>query len=121
MIFIRPGFGEVNVGVWLVTGAAITGAAVKLMTKSLTCTETPTTIVFYMSLILTSITFVSALFVWTWPEPEQWLQLIAIGIVGAIAHVLATEAYKLGEVTALEPVKFIRLIWAAAIGFFAFG
>ena len=121
LIFIRPGFGEVNIGVWMITGPAITGAAVKLMAKSLTRTETPTTIVVYMSQILTIITFVPALFVWSWPEPGQWLQLIAIGVVGAIAHVLATEAYKLDEVTALEPVIFTRLIWAAAIGFFTFG
>jgi drug/metabolite transporter (DMT)-like permease len=69
LIFIRPGFGEVNMGVWVITAAAITGAAVKLMTKSLTRTETQTTIVVYMSLILTIITFVPALFVWTWPQP----------------------------------------------------
>ncbi|NQV57633.1 MAG: DMT family transporter [Rhodospirillales bacterium] len=120
VIFIRPGFGDINIGVWMITAASISGAAVKIMTKSLTRTDTPTTIVLYMSLILAVVSFIPALFVWTWPQPIQWAQLIAIGIMGAAAHVLATQAYKLGEVTALEPVIFTRLIWAAAIGFFAF-
>ncbi|MAF50054.1 MAG: DMT family transporter [Rhodospirillales bacterium] len=121
LIFIRPGFAEINIGVWMVTGAAITGAAVKLMTKSLTRTEAPTTIVVYMSLILAIVTLVPALLVWTWPEPSQWTQLVGIGVLGAIAHVLATEAYRLGEVTALEPVIFTRVIVSAAIGYVAFG
>ena len=47
--------------------------------------------------------------------------LLGMGALGSIAHVIQAQSYKEGDVTLIEPVGFVRLIWAALIGFIVFG
>lgn len=121
LIILRPGFEEVDFGTWVVLCGAIFMAISKLMAKSLTRSERPSTIVAYMSLVLTFISFVPAVFVWTWPTSEIWLWLMITGFVGSLAHVIQAQSFKEGDVTLVEPAGFLRLIWAAAIGYIIFG
>ena len=121
IVILRPGFADISFGTWLVLGGTVLVAITKLMTKSLARTESPATIVAYMSLILTLVSFCFALSVWTWPTLEMWLWFIAMGAMGSVAHVLQAHSYKEGDVTLVEPVGFLRLVWAALIGFTIFG
>jgi drug/metabolite transporter (DMT)-like permease len=121
IVILRPGFAEISLGTWLVLGGTIFVATSKLMTKSLTRTESPSTIVAYMSLTLTFISFFPAAFVWTWPTAEMWLWFVALGSMGSVAHVIQAQSLKDGDVTLVEPAGFMRLVWAAAIGFIIFG
>jgi drug/metabolite transporter (DMT)-like permease len=121
LVIIRPGFGVMNAGVALVIAATVIGATGRLMTKSLTRTDTAATIVVYMSATVTVATFIPALFVWSWPTPTQWLWFVVIGAMGSAGHWLATRALKLGDVTVIEPVTYVRLIWAGFFGFAVFG
>jgi drug/metabolite transporter (DMT)-like permease len=121
LLILRPGFREIDFGTWVVLSGAIFMAISKLMTKSLTRSERPSTIVAYMSLVLTFISFVPAVFVWTWPTLELWLWLITIGFIGSLAHVIQAQSFKEGDVTLVEPAGFLRLIWAAAVGYIIFG
>ena len=121
LIILRPGFAEIGIGTWLVLGGTIFVAISKLLTKTLSRTESATTIVAYMSLTVTFVSFFPAIFVWTWPTIEMWLWLIGMGGLGSLAHVIQAQAYKEGDVTLIEPAGFVRLIWAALIGFIVFG
>lgn len=121
LLILRPGFREIDFGTWVILSGAIFIAISKLMTKSLTRSERPSKIVAYMSLALTFISFVPAVFVWTWPTLELWLWLITIGSIGSLAHVIQAQSFKEGDVTLVEPAGFLRLIWAAAVGYIIFG
>ena len=121
IVILRPGFADISFGTWLVLGGTIFVATSKLMTKSLSRTESPSTIVAYMSFTVTIISFVMASFVWTWPTLEMWLWFIALGGMGSIAHVMQVQSYKDGEITMVEPATFLRLVWAALVGFVVFG
>ena len=121
LIILRPGFAEVGLGSWLVVFSAIAVAISKLMVKSLSRTDSPATIVFFMSFTVTGMTFIPALFFWTWPSAEVWIALVMLGFAGTAAHVTQTNAYKIGDVTAVEPMAYFRLIWAALFGFVLFG
>ena len=46
---------------------------------------------------------------------------LLIGILGTGGHLAMTTAFKLADATAVFPVDFTRLVWAAMIGFAAFG
>lgn len=120
LIILRPGFTDIGLGTWLVLSGTIFVAISKLLTKTLSRTEKPTTIVAYMSLTLTVVSFFPAIWVWTWPTIEMWFWLIGMGGLGSLAHVIQTQSYKEGDVTLIEPAGFVRLIWAALIGFIIF-
>jgi drug/metabolite transporter (DMT)-like permease len=121
LIILRPGFVEISMGTWLVLGGAIFVAISKLLTKTLSRTESPTTIVAYMSFIVTIVSLLPAIFVWKWPTVEMFFWLLGMGALGSVAHVIQAQSYKEGDVTLIEPVGFVRLIWAALIGFIVFG
>ncbi len=120
LIIIRPGVIDMNLGAVLLITGAVCMAGVKLMVKSLSRTDSPETIVAYMSITLTIYTLVPALFVWQWPGARLFLMLAAMGALGTAAHVVQTYSYRDGEVTLVEPTGYIRLVWAAAVGFILF-
>ncbi len=121
IVILRPGFADISFGTWLVLGGTILVAISKLMTKSLSRTENPSTIVAYMSLVLTIVSFALAIFFWSWPTLEMWLWFAAMGAMGSVAHVIQAQSYKDGDVSLVEPATFLRLVWAALVGFIIFG
>ena len=46
---------------------------------------------------------------------------MALGVGGSFAHVVQTHSYRVGDITAVEPASYFRLIWAALFGFVIFG
>lgn len=120
IVIVRPGIQEVHTGMILVIAAMASVALSKVMAKILTRTDTPAAIVAWLTLLMTPITFVPALFYWEWPAWEHYLWFVAIGIFGSTAHVLIVTAYRHADVSLVEPVVFIRLIWAAALGYVFF-
>jgi len=122
LILLSPGLsGEMNLGTLLVIAATLVGAAVRLLTKNLIRTDSASTIVIYLSVTVTIFTFIPSLFVWVWPTFWQWVLFIAIGASGSACHWLMTEALKHGDVTAIEPMNYTRLVWAAFFGIILFG
>ena len=65
-------------------------------------------------------TLVAALFVWRWPSLAELAWLAAIGGVGTCGHLCFIKAYTFADVSAVEPITFTLLIWAALIGYLAF-
>ena len=98
---------------------ALSGATT-LMVKDLLRTESSNAVVTYMVLLMTPISLVPALFVWTWPEPLTWILLIGMGLVATIGHICITHSYKLAEASAVLPYDYTRMIFAAAIGYLWF-
>jgi drug/metabolite transporter (DMT)-like permease len=122
LILLAPGMtGTLNLGTILVIGATVVGACVRLMTKNLIRTDSASTIVIYLSVTVTVLTFIPSLFVWVWPNVWQWMLFVAIGASGSACHWLMTEALKHGDVTAIEPMNYTRLVWAAFFGIVIFG
>ena len=120
LIIIRPGFEEMNLGFLFVLLSAGFAAGSKLFAKKLTETDSAVTCSAYVAILQCPITFVAALFFWLPPTLTQLFCLMCIGILVAGAHIFWVQAYKYAEVSALEPFWFLRLIWAAIIGWLFF-
>lgn len=120
LIVVRPGFTEISSGVWLVLFSAFAVSFSKLIAKILTAHDSPTTIVAYMTLLMTPIMFVPAFFVWQTPTPYQLFFMALIGIFGTVGHLLFVQAYKLADMSLVEPAMFTRMVWAALISLVLF-
>ncbi|NQU69014.1 MAG: DMT family transporter [Rhodospirillales bacterium] len=121
LIIIRPGYAEISLGAILVLISAVMVAGSKLMAKSLSRTEGTMTIVAYLSLVMTFVTFIPAMFVWRTPTLIEIGWLVLIGALGSTGHLLVVRAYKYADVSAVEPVSFSRLVFAALAGYLVFG
>ena len=64
---------------------------------------------------------VPAALVWTQPNLEQFGFIVFIAIMGTGSQLSMVHAYRVGEMGAVEPLHFVRLLWAALFGFILFG
>ena len=108
-------------GSYIALLSALLGASAAISIKFLSRTEKPDAIVFYMVLIMTPMSLLPALPVWTWPDPATLGWLIATGALGTFAHRALTKAYQLGDVSALTPLNFVQLPVVAICAWLWFG
>ncbi len=121
LIILRPGFVELAPAQALPIVAAVFMAISTLIVKSLSRTERPAAIVLYMTLFLTPLSLVPALFVWQWPSWEVLAYSVALGGIGALSHLLLTVAFSKADASAVIPFDYARLPFVAVIAFFLFG
>jgi drug/metabolite transporter (DMT)-like permease len=117
---IRPGFEAVSVGALLVVLSSSGWAVTMIIIKYLGRTESSLTITVYMGLFMAPLSAIPAAFVWQWPDPVTFAMLVAIGCLGGLGQLAMAQAFKEADTTAVMPFDFLRLIWAAALGFVVF-
>ena len=121
LIILRPGIVEVGFGPLLVIGSSVVWAVALMVIKVLTRTESSVTITAYASIFLSPVALVAAAPYWTWPGLEALAILAGLGILGTVAQTAMNQSFKLADASAVLPMDFSKLIWAAAIGFAMFG
>lgn len=120
LVILRPGLREVDAGGLLVVFSSLLWAIAMIDIKVLGRTETSQTITAYVTVLLTPLTLVPALFVWQMPSSDMWVWLVFIGVIGTIGQIVITEAIKLADMTVLMPFDFLKLVWAAFLGMIFF-
>ena len=104
----------------LMLSSAPVFAASFLITKVLTRTETTGVIVFWQALSVTVFSLPMALWVWQWPSGLQWLGFVLCGALGSSAHYCLTRSFRAADISSTQSVKFLDLVWSAALGFVLF-
>jgi drug/metabolite transporter (DMT)-like permease len=103
-----------------VLAAALANATSNTIVKFTTRSDHPDTVVFYLTVYVTPMIFVPALFVWTWPNLGQLLLLIGVGVFATLHQRFLSRAFATTDATAILPFNFARLPFAAIIGFLVF-
>lgn len=121
LIIVRPGVQAINLGALAALISSVFWAATLLVVKVLARTDSGMTIVFYSSIYFTLFASAPAIYFWVWPTPEQLGLMVLLGLMALVAHLAMARALKEAETTAIMPVDFTRLLWAAAAGYLWFG
>jgi drug/metabolite transporter (DMT)-like permease len=120
MIILRPGLGGMDLGAIFILGSTLGYAIGLIAIKSLTRTESSTTISIYAMAYTTPVTFLLAFSVWQTPTWSQLAWMAVMGGIGSLAHLAFAEAVKEVDITAVMPLDFTKLIWSAIIGYLVF-
>lgn len=120
LIILRPGTAAISPYASVALAAAFFMAISMLTVKSLSRTETATTMVLIMILIQTPASLVPALFVWHWPAPGTWALLVVLGIVATAGQLLMVRAFSSADASVVLPFDFFRLIFISIAGFVFF-
>ncbi len=120
LVILRPGVAEVSLGALLVLAGALANATSNTIVKFATRSDHPDTVVFYLMVYVTPMTFVPALFVWTWPTLGQLLLLLGVGVFATLNQRFLSRAFATADATIVLPFGFTRLPFAAIIGFLVF-
>ncbi len=121
VVIVRPGYEVISFGVILVIVTRLFPMGARLLSKILSRTERTPTIVVYGALAMSVLSAIPAAIVWITPNLEQFGLIVLISIGGTLSQLAMVTAYKVGDIGAVEPFHFVRLIWAALFGFVIFG
>ena|SRR5215471_14960895 len=96
-------------------------AGTVIQTRRLTQSETTSSIVFYFSLVCAIAGALTLPFAWHSPTVRELAALIALGILGGLAHILLTESYRYAGASVVAPFDYASMLWALLLGYWLFG
>jgi len=125
LLVVKPwqggAFGGVSPGMLLMLASAPVFAGSFLVAKVLTRHERPDVIVLWQHLSVSGLLAPFALAHWVPPDAVQWALLFGCGLLGAGGHYCMTRSFAVADISAVQSVKFLELVWAAILGFAVFG
>ena len=119
-VILRPGIVSINIGAYMVLCSCSIWSVVVIITKFAARVDSAFTILSYQYTIVTILSLPIALYFWQTPSSQTIIYLIFAGIAGTIVHLCINTAYKLTELSVLQPVNFSRLLIASLFGFIIF-
>ena len=121
VLIAQPWGGELPLlGAAIALGAALMIALISVQLRDLGRTEHPFTIVFYFSLFSVPVLALAMPFIGKAHAPEEWLLLLACGVIGLLGQVLLTAALRYGAVANVIVMDYSGLIWATLFGWLVF-
>lgn len=140
LIMVRPGTEVFVLTSLLPILAALSYAAMQMLTRKLGMQEKAGTLTFYIHLafiVISSIiglsigdgrfnnfdnpTFDFLLRVWAMPTPMDFALLAICGLIVAIGSYLLSQAYRLGQASAVAPFEYTSLPFALILGYYLWG
>lgn len=124
LLVVKPweggGFAGISFGMLLMLASAPVFAGSFLVAKVLTRHDRPDVIVLWQHLWVSVLLLPFALAWWTPPNAGQWLLLAICGVLGASGHYCMTRSFRVADITAVQSVRFLELVWAGLLGFAMF-
>ena len=120
IVILRPGFREIDQGHIAMLGTALMFAAGYLIAKQLSGEVSAAVVVGMLSI---TVTIGLAPFAWAVWVPVAWSDIGWLFLVACFAtagHYTMTLAFAAAPLTVTQPVTFLQLIWAVAMGALVF-
>ena len=120
MIIIRPGFSAIHLGVICILVSTPIFSASNLISKALARTDSANTIVIWQNIVIVAFGLPFAIWFWQAPTWIDLLWFVAAGFCGTVGHICQQRGYQLADITLLQPIGFLSLIWNTLLGYFLF-
>ena len=75
---------------------------------------------FWFSVVSSVVSLGAAIPDWVWPSPIDWVWLLLLGLLGGIAQVLVTRAWRLAPAGVLAPFYYAGIVLAVLYGYLWF-
>ena len=124
MVVVWPKLSLTGGGGWyhiIMLASSPVFAASFLVTKAQTRIESPRTILVWQCVTISCLSLPAALLHWKDPSLSQWALFLLCGLLGSAGHYCQTRAIHVADVGATQSPKFLELVWAACLGWIAFG
>jgi drug/metabolite transporter (DMT)-like permease len=109
-----------TVGAVACFASAVFSAFAMLQVRKLVRTERTEAIVIYFFICATLLSLLSIPFGWIWPDPQQWMLLIAAGFAGGVGQLLLTSCYRYADMSVIAPFEYVSLILTIILGLVVF-
>ena len=117
VVILKPGIEMLELASLVVLASALSFSCAYVATKSLSRSEHPLTVLFYMCLVQMPVSLILALPNWSLPrDPEQWWWLFIVGVTALTAHFCITTAMKTSDAGIVVTLDFLRLPLIGLVG-----
>lgn len=110
-----------TIGALMILVATLMRSLVQIQVREMVQTEHTAAVVFYFSATASVLSLLTLPFGWVVPAPGTVALLIFAGLIGGIAQILITSAYRFGTASMLAPYDYASMLFAIVIGYVWFG
>ena len=130
LLVVQPSFAEVGWPALLPVGVALNFALFMLVTRQIAKHTDPISlqtvsgfiaVVILLPLLGLGQTLALPALGWQVPDANAWMLLIAIGVLGSVAHLLMTWSLRYAPSATLAPMQYLEIPVATLVGLIVFG
>ncbi len=120
LVVVRPGMAAFQWASLIALAGALSHALVGVTLKKLSETETVALTMFYFSMYAAAVFLIPAILFWKTPTPYELGLLLVMASLGMMNQVAFFRAAFVGEMTAVVPFDYSRLLFAGILGYLVF-
>jgi len=121
VIVMRPGVDGIFNVHSLIPIAAALGAAIAIVSvRKLSQTESTATILVYQAVFVGVLAAIPLYWLWVTPDAKGLVLLSTMGILACIGQWVGVKALRLGEASVVGNIEYVKLIYAAILGYIFF-
>jgi drug/metabolite transporter (DMT)-like permease len=113
LVVVRPGIVDLNYGTWAMLAAVPLIAGSNLVAKAVSSRDSPAVVVFWQTMIATVAFTPFGIWLWHTPSLAQLALFLSAGAFGTVGYFLLTWAFRLLDISAIQPITFLGIVWAA--------
>ena len=121
LVILRPGYREISMGHFAMLGGTICFGASYLIAKRLTDLVSAEMVLALLSIGVTIGLVPLAVPIWITPTIFELSMLFLVATFAVAGHYTMTLAFRAAPLTVTQPIGFLQLVWAVAVGYFLFG
>ena len=118
IVISEPGFNSLNIYYIYPIIFCLGLSYVAIAIKQLSSSEPIWLIGFYFSFSIMITSLFTITHGWVMPNLIDLVLLSLVGILGGVANLLLTQAYKFADVSLVTPLKYLALVFAIIFGYF---
>ena len=113
LVIVRPGVVDVNPGILMMLAAVPLIAGSNLVAKVVSGRDKPAVVVLWQSVVGALCFTPFGLWFWQTPTLPQLALFLSAGFFGTMGYFFITWAYRLLDISALQSITFLAIVWAA--------
>src|SRR5262245_9656943 len=121
LVILRPGIAEPNPGALIVLAAVPLIAGSNLVAKVVAGRDTPVLVVFWQTMFAAVVFAPFGLWFWQQTTAAHWGLALLAGFFGTLGYFLITWAFRLLDISAVQPIAFLSIVWASLFDIVFFG
>jgi drug/metabolite transporter (DMT)-like permease len=121
LVILRPGYVEVGLASLMMLASVPLIAGSNLVAKVVAGRDTPAQVVFWQSAFATVL--FTPLGIWFWQDLSALHVGLAVlaGLFGTLGYFFMTWAYRVLDISAVQPLVFLSIVWASLCDLVFFG
>jgi drug/metabolite transporter (DMT)-like permease len=124
LVVMQPGSGDHEgvtlIGVAVGLMAPLMVSIISFQIQDLNKTENPWSIVFWFAALSAPVVAIGLPFVITAHDPQTWITILAMALMGVLAQILLTASLRFGSAAVILLMDYTALLWSSAYGLFVF-